>query len=152
MVSRIRKDAGQTSDGTPAGFLDLEGGVVVPWTGETSAAPNVRDISFIVQVGQTIALSLTVDSTETGQLSAGRYFCQLLDSGTDRGFLLQGPFSDTLPVVVTATVNLVNSGIPLDVNGIIGFEIEVKEGLTDQVAGIMDAGTGTLFITKISDV
>lgn len=144
MGTPTRKDSSENVSGTiPIAYRD-ENGLLQIWVGDGSA-PYIKDLDYDVTIGPTISVSLTTASAVSTKLAPGRYFVQALGLLTNRAYVIAGPYNSVTPPVATAT-----NGMPFDVTGFIGCEIQVTAAVNDQIAGIMSASTATLYITSIS--
>ena len=102
---------------------------------------------FAAELGPAQAVSLIAGgSTASEKLKPGRYLAQIIDAGANRAWLRIGPWSATSPVTATASV----PSTPFGAGGPNAFEVNVRPGHSDQIAGIMAAGTCSLILTPLS--
>lgn len=102
---------------------------------------------YSADLGPSQAVALVAGaSTASGKLRPGRYLAQIIDAGTDRAWLRVGPWSAASPVAATIAV----PSTPFGAGGPNAFEFNVRPGHSDQIAGIMAAGTCSLILTPLS--
>lgn len=102
---------------------------------------------FAAELGPAQAVSLiAASSTASEKLKPGRYLVQIINAGANRAWLRVGPWSASSPVSATASV----PSTPFGAGGPNAFEVAVRPGHSDQIAGIMAAGTATLILTPLS--
>lgn len=111
------------------------------------------DIAFYAAaLGLTRALSLTPVAAQIadadGALPAGRYMLHLGDVSDDSAVVWVRTVKwnkDVDYAVPTAP-----PAFPMRPSRIMAIEFNVREGVNDQVAAIVTAGTATLYVTKLS--
>lgn len=114
-----------------------------------------HDIAFYeAAIEETHRLDVTATYSQLpdvdGPLRPGRYLIQLFNPSNDTAvcWVHVGKFEKAVSLAGTAGPGV--RRVPLSKQAIIAIETHVLVGHSDRIGAIMSAGTGTLFVTRVS--
>ena len=116
------------------------------------AGDEVGFFAAAIEVTRSLSLSTTsVQLTDAqGPLAPGRYVIQLRPASSAEiwCWVHAGPFIKG--DVITATTGEGRNRFPLSNAGLIAIEFHVRRDVNDRIAAVLESGSGTLYISKVS--